>query len=397
MKVCVVSRGDLPLFPPTQGASVKLFYTLKTLSELGLKMYFVSAEDEHYFEVKKGKFIKRNYPWFIAKTPVKLFHKIILSWFGIPRDIFVLYHPLLNFGLWLKVLYVVLREKIDLIQAEFTAFGVPALFVKSLTLRPVTIVEHNVETFQLPKVTSLTSTGKKIVKLVEKLVCTFSDAVVVMCGEEKKRLLKLGVNEKKIFIIPHGVDLKLYKNFNLKKIKKKYGLKFPTLIFHGTYSYKPNYEAIRIIAKKIIPELEKRGVKIKLLAVGNSPPSDINHPNIIFTGPVKNLAKFIKAADIAIVPIRHGGGIRMKILEYFAAKKPVISTKKGAEGIPAKNGKEIILTKMKKFPEEIMKLINTKKLREYLAENAYKFVQNYDWKKICKKYIEVYERITKSF
>jgi len=62
MKVCLISRGDLNLFPPTQGASNKLFYTLYNLSLLGVKAFFVSAEHENYFEVKNGKFIRKNYP-----------------------------------------------------------------------------------------------------------------------------------------------------------------------------------------------------------------------------------------------------------------------------------------------------------------------------------------------
>jgi glycosyltransferase involved in cell wall biosynthesis len=392
MKICVVSRGDLPLFPPTQGASVKLFYTLKTLSELGIKMYFLTAENYYYFEVRNGKFIKRNYPKLIAKSPIRIHHKLFLSWLGIPNDIFVLYHPLVNFMLLLKLFYVVLKEKIDLIQAEFTAFGIPALFVKLFTFKPVILVEHNVESFQLPKVTNLSLIGRKIVKFVERIVCAFSDRIVVMCREEKRRLLNLKVNKDKIFIIPHGVDLKLYKNLNSEKIRKKYGLRFPTLVFHGTYSYKPNYEAIKTIVEEIFPRLRKWGIKTKLLAMGNFPPHDIKDSDIIFTGAVENLADYIGAGDIAVVPIQAGGGIRMKILEYFAAKKPVVSTFKGAEGIPAKNGKEIILTKIGDFPRQIARLVKSSKLRKKLIENAYEFVQDYEWKNIGQKYIELYKR-----
>jgi glycosyltransferase involved in cell wall biosynthesis len=397
MKVCIVSRGDLPLFPATQGASVKLFYTLKTLSELGIKVYFVSAEDEHYLEVWKGKFKKKNFPYAIAKSPIRQYHKIFLSLLGIPNDIFVLYHPLINFKLWLKLLYVVIKEKIDLIQAEFTAFGIPALFTKLLTLKPIVIMEHNVETFQLPQVTNLNLKGKKIVRFVEKLVCKFSDKIIVVSKEEKKRLCKLGIGKEKICTIPHGVDLKLYENQDSKKVKKKYKLKFPTLIFHGTFSYRPNYDAIKKIAEEIIPELRKKGIKIKLLAIGNHPPKDIKAKAIIFTGPVKNLPNYISAADLAIVPIEAGGGMRMKILEYFAAKKPVITTPKGIEGIPVKNGKEAIVVNISEFPKQIVRLLKSRKLRKKLGENAFKLVQKYDWKKICKKYVEIYKELSKNF
>jgi len=395
MKICVVSRGDLSLFPPTQGASVKLFYTLKTLSNLGMNMYFVSAEDNFYYEIKKGKFIKRRYPWIIGRSPIRIFHKIFLSWLGFPNDIFVLYHPLVNFRLWLKLFYVALKEKIDLIQAEFTAFGIPAIFVKFFTFKPVVLVEHNVESSQLPDVTNLTPFGIKIVKFVENFVGTFSDKIIVMSEGEKRELKKMKIDENKIHVIPHGVDLNLYKNMNSENTKKKYKLKFPTLVFHGVYSYKPNLDAIKIISEKVLPALKKRGMNAKLLAIGDYPPKDIKNPDIIFTGVVKKLPDYIGAADIAVVPLRAGGGIRMKILEYFAAKKPVISTLVGVEGIEAKDGEEIIIADIDEFPEKIIKLIKSRTLRNRIAKNGFKFVKEYDWKKICMKYVSLYEKLLK--
>jgi glycosyltransferase involved in cell wall biosynthesis len=395
MKVCLISRGDLNLFPPTQGASNKLFHTLYNLSLLGVKAFFVAAEHENYFEVKNGKFIKKNYPCWLAKSPLTDRIKKLLSFLGIPPDIYPIYHPLVNFKFWLKVLYVTFKEKINVLQPEFTAFGLPAIFVKLLTLRPICLVEHNVETFQIPEVTNISKKGMRTVRTIEKFVCKFSDKIVAITQEDKKRLEKLGIKKKKIVVIPHGVDINLFKKTKGKKIKRKYKLKFPTLIFHGVYSYKPNYEAIKILTEKILPKLEEKGIKAKLLAVGDYPPN-IRNPNIIFTGVVKNLPDYIDATDIAVVPIKAGGGMRMKILEYFAAKKPVISTKRGIEGIPIKNGKEAIITNIENFPQEIVRLIKSKELKKKLAENAYKFVQKYDWKHVCEKYVKIYGTLLKN-
>ncbi|MDI6826375.1 MAG: glycosyltransferase family 4 protein [Candidatus Aenigmarchaeota archaeon] len=393
MKICIVSRGDLSLFFPTQGASVKLYNTVKHLSLLGVRVFFVTAENDQYFEVKNRIFKRKKYPYWLAKSPVTKRMKKILSWFGIPPEIFPLYHPLINFKLWLKVLYVAIKERVNLIQAEFTCFGIPAIFTKLLTSIPVCLVEHNVETFQIPETTSISKRGRRIVKAIEKFVCNFSDRIIAITKEDKKRLEILGICNKKIKIIPHGIDLGFFKKTNGKKVRKKFKLKFPTLIFHGVYSYKANYDAVKIIAKKILPKLEKEMIKTRVLAVGDFPPKDVKHSNLIFTGVVNNLPDYIDAADIAIVPIQAGGGMRMKILEYFASKKPVISTRKGVEGIPVKNGEEIILADIEEFPKKIVKLIKSRKLRKEIAENAFRFVQDYDWKKICKKYVEIYRQI----
>lgn len=396
MRVCIISRGDLSLFPPTQGASFKLFYTLKTLSDLGIEVYFITAENDFYYEVEKGKFKKKMYPSVIKNSSVTSLQKKVLLFLGIPSDIHPIYHPLINFRLWLKLFYVAIKEKIDVIQAEFTAFAIPSIFVKLLTGIPICLVEHNVESYQIPKITRIGERGKKLVRFVERTACNLSDRVISITDEEKKRLQTIGVKREKIEVIPYGVDLKEYRvrEKRVSKIKRKYKLKFPTLVFHGTYSYKPNYDAVSFLAEKVISYLRKKKIRVKLLAIGDSSPKDIADEDVIFTGVVKDLPAYLKASDIAVVPIKAGGGMRIKILEYFAAKLPVVSTPFGAEGIPVKNEKEIITVKLNNFPKKVEKLIKDKKLRKEIRENAFLFVKEWDWKKIMEKYIEVYRSLT---
>jgi len=395
MRVCIISRGDLSLFPPTQGASNKLYYTLKTLSETGIKVFFVTAEDEFYYEVKRGKFRIKKYPPQLKNSKISENEKELLNFLGIPSDIHPIYHPLLNTRLWARLLYVVKKEKIDVIQAEFTCFGIPAIFVKFLTGIPVCIVEHNVETFQIPKIVKLNKNGINLIKNIEKFVCNFSDKVIVITEEEKKRLISIGVKKEKIVVIPFGVDLKIFdvNEEDVRKIRKKFNLKYPTFVFHGTYSYKPNKDAIEFLIKKVLPFFRKKKIKPKILAIGEYPPLHLKDPDVIFTGVVKNLPLYLKAADIALVPIIAGGGMRIKILEYFASKIPTISTSFAIEGIPVKNKKEVIITELKNFPKEVEKLVRNKKLQKKLKENAYSFIKKWEWKEIIKKYIEIYENL----
>jgi glycosyltransferase involved in cell wall biosynthesis len=178
------------------------------------------------------------------------------------------------------------------------------------------------------------------------------------------------------------------------EIRRKYKLGFPTLVFHGTYSYKPNRDAICFLAEKVMPYLRKRGIKARLLAIGDSPIKGINDPDVIFTGVVKDLPAHLKAADIAVVPIEAGGGMRIKILEYFAAKLPVVSTPFGAEGIPAKNDKEIIIATLKEFPRKVEELIKKKGWEEEIKRNAFLFIKDWSWERVMKKHIEVYKSLT---
>lgn len=394
MKICMVSRGDISIFPATQGASVKLYSTIKFLSLLGHDVYFVTSENDNYLHVKNGDFKEKKYPkWLTKFLPYGKIRRNFLSALGIPREDVVLYKPLLDVGLWLKTLHVVKRENIDIIQSEFPAFAIPAIITKLTTGTPTVLVEHNVEYFRILETSRPFITGRWVLRLVEKIACKFSDAVVAITEEDKRRLEALGTKPEKIFIIPHGVDLDEYKDLNGERIRKAYGLDGITLIFHGVLIYPPNLGAVKTIAEQILPKLEEAGLNVKALVVGDYPPENVKHPNLIFTGVVDNLPDHIDAGDISIVPITAGGGMRMKILEYFAAKKPVISTFKGAEGIELSNGKEIILTNIENFPEEIIRLIKSEELGSNLVNNASKFIEKYDWRVICNKYIELYQQL----
>lgn len=397
MKICIVSRGDISIFPATQGASVKLYSTIKFLSMLGHDVYFVTSENDKYVHAKDGNFEEKKYPKRLVNfLPYGKRRRSLLLRMGIPKEDVILYKPLLDFNLWLKTLYVSKKERVDIIQAEFPAFAIPTILTKLMRRIPSVLVEHNVECFRILETSKASSLGRFVLKLIEKIACRFSGAVVAITEEDKKRLENMGVKNEKIFIIPHGVDLNRYKNLDSKKIRELYKLKDLTLIFHGVLIYPPNLKATKNIAEKIMPELDNLGIKAKALVVGNYPPKDVEHKDLIFTGVVEDLPSYIGASDIAIVPIVAGGGMRMKILEYFAAKRPVISTPKGAEGIKVTNGKQIILTDVENFPKEILRLIKSEKDRKELTKNAFEFVQKYDWSSICKKYVELYNGLIKN-
>ncbi len=391
MKICVISRGDIEIVPPTQGASVKLFSTIKFLSLLGHEVYFVTSEQSFYIHVKDGNFEKRIYPDKIRNFfPYGNIRKKILINLGIPKEDVVLYKPLLDFNLWVKSMYVARKEKIDIVQAEFPAFSIPALFSKLMARVPSVLVEHNVEYFRIRETSKPSKLGNFILKLIEKVACKISDSVVSITSDDKVRLEKLGIDDEKIHIIPHGVNLNDFINVDQKYIKSFYELNGTVLFFHGVLVYPPNKEAARIITNKIMPSLKKMENKYSAMIVGDYPPKELKHEDVVFTGVVKDLPKYIDACDIAIVPLTAGGGMRMKILEYFAAKKPVISTPKGAEGFDVTDGKELILAEIDEFPDKIEELNNSKKLQKKLINNAYEFVKDYDWKNICKMYVRVY-------
>jgi len=133
------------------------------------------------------------------------------------------------------------------------------------------------------------------------------------------------------------------------------------------------------------------------MLVGEHPPRFF-HPNIIITGFVEDLPEYIAAADIAVVPLLGGGGTKIKVLEYMACGKAVISTQRGAEGLYLQNGNDILITNYPdlEFMKLIFDLIENPDLTKKIGENARKKIELfYDWEKNSKRAVEIYSDLVR--
>lgn len=121
----------------------------------------------------------------------------------------------------------------------------------------------------------------------------------------------------------------------------------PVVVFSGNFEYHPNIDAVRFLIGSIWPEVRKRCPELRLRLVGRGDrfirhllPSGLN---IELTGPVEDARPEIAAARIVIAPLRTGSGTRIKILEAWAAKRPVIATLLAAEGLECERGRDLLI------------------------------------------------------
>lgn len=131
------------------------------------------------------------------------------------------------------------------------------------------------------------------------------------------------------------------------------------LYFMGKMDYAPNAEAIRFIAGRLLPELERRMPgRFVCWASGSGPclPPDVAHPSLRWLGRVPEVPPWLAAADIMLAPVESGGGTRLKILEFLGAGKPLVATPKAAEGIDVVSGVEAELVPLESFAEAILAL-----------------------------------------
>jgi glycosyltransferase involved in cell wall biosynthesis len=394
--VLFITRGDL--FPPDHGAAVRTVETARALSRKGLKVGIVTDDRARWYEIVGGETVTRKYPWWLRllSTPgslVKLLHYTK----DLPFSNSFLYLPLTDKGFKWRALAAAKRIEPAILQAEFPAYVKPCIGIRDALECKVVLVEHNVEYERIRnQVEELTPDQYQQLKTIEISMCNAADRVVCVSDNDRQKLAEDGVDTRKLTTIAHGVDLSQYEAPPVDDVRGRFEIHddAPLLVFHGTFSYPPNREALRIFAEILLPGLEDRGLKCHVLAVGRNPPAVRPHQRIHFTGSVTEVGPWLKSADICVIPLTDGGGTRMKIIDCFAAGLPVISTSKGIEGIPVVAGRQaLILDEWGPMMDAITSLWNEPARARELAACGRNMAESLDWNVIADQYASMYSTL----
>jgi glycosyltransferase involved in cell wall biosynthesis len=159
-------------------------------------------------------------------------------------------------------------------------------------------------------------TGKTLVRIFEYLGKNFCDKVLVPSENDRDLL-----NSEKAIVFPNVIDVDAFSNYTPIELKR------PAVVFVGGMGYPPNREA----AEFLIRVAKILGGKVNFYLVGPSPPPV--SPPVYATGYVESTIPYIMSADICVAPVKRGGGVKLKMLEYMMSGKPIIATKKAVEGI----------------------------------------------------------------
>ena len=171
------------------------------------------------------------------------------------------------------------------------------------------------------------------------------------------------------------------------------------LTFVGSEDHCPNLDAVIWFCREIIPQLRRQGFKFTFQVIGKWRSTYIKelrskYPEMELTGFVEDLRGFIKGS-IALIPIRIGSGMRMKILDAVSAGVPFITTTKGVEGIDFRNDQEcLIADDPTTFANAIIQLADNPTLQKNMIDNAEKRLRNiYNPQEMLHKRLEVYAEI----
>jgi glycosyltransferase involved in cell wall biosynthesis len=218
-------------------------------------------------------------------------------------------------------------------------------------------------------------------------------AVQVVCGPDDETFVRSHISQRvPIAVIPNGVDLKYFNYSPAETVRDE----VPTVLFCGAMDYNPNVDALRWYFGELHDQLRAKIPALKVLVVGKDPVPEVkayaSRPGVVVTGGVPDVRPYYRRAWLQIVPLRIGGGTRLKIVESIGIGTPVISTTIGAQGLDLAHQKEILLADTAEdFVREAARALGDEKLRAQLTVNGLSAVRSrLSWEKLGNDLCAVY-------
>ncbi|MFZ0063006.1 MAG: glycosyltransferase [Pyrinomonadaceae bacterium] len=224
-----------------------------------------------------------------------------------------------------------------------------------------------------------------------KMCPRFDSVIAVSRGDREMMQQEYGVES--VYDVPTGVDVAFFLPTGRRK-RQPYNL-----VFTGSMDWLPNEDAIRYFTEQIMPRIKQGIPGVTLTVVGRDPYPTLvelskRDPSIIVTGRVDDVRPFIEEAAVYIVPMRIGGGTRLKIYEAMAMEKPIVSTSIGAEGLPVVTGQDILLADTpESFAEAVIKLLREESFAAEMGQRAAaKVREKFGWDSVAESFAAICER-----
>jgi glycosyltransferase involved in cell wall biosynthesis len=227
------------------------------------------------------------------------------------------------------------------------------------------------------------------------------DAVLAVAEEDRATLLGLAPGVT-IAVVPNGVDTAHFSRAALAR-ERAGPLAFggATLVFSGTLDFRPNVDAITWFVDEVLPQVRARQPGARLLVVGKRPAPALlrlaDAGALLLTGEVPDARPYIAGAAVYVVPMRIGGGVRLKLLEALSLEAPVVSTSMGAEGVQGLRPAEhcLLADDAAGFAAAVLDLLADPERGRRLGAAGRALVrEHYDWSVIVPRLEALYQKIS---
>ncbi|RKY00198.1 hypothetical protein DRP77_11870 [Candidatus Poribacteria bacterium] len=297
------------------------------------------------------------------------------------------------------------RERFDVIEFDMLHAGqyLPLLRRSSLNRStPAVLVEHNIDSFLWLRVfRAARSPWRKAGALlqaaelreIERKLCPQFDLCVCVSEEDARRLKRIAPGAK-VEVVPNGVDTGFFSPMKREVEPER-------MVYVGSMDWYPNEDAVVYFCDRILPLIRREVPEAELLIVGQSPTERVRRlgrmRGIYVTGTVEDVRPYVASSAVFIVPLRVGGGTRLKILEALSMGKAVVSTSIGAEGLDLRPGVDLIVEDDPAgFAEAVVKLMRDERERERLGRNGReRVIERYGWDKMASKLFDLFNRLAR--
>lgn len=240
----------------------------------------------------------------------------------------------------------------------------------------IVLQEHNVEFSLLERRLLVTQAAGKRFEIAGRIrrfrdlethLASCCDVCLALTEEDRRILARLNPGFP-VHFLPPAVDTSHYRRHGAVRNGKD-------LLFIGSYNWPPNLDGIVWFVREVFPEVQARVPDVHLTVVGKDPPAWLKELGtaVEVTGFVEDERPYYERTRALVVPLRFGGGVRIKILNAMAMATPVVSTTLGAEGIPAADGEDLLLAdEPQLLARQIVKVLEDDSLAARLAENGHR-------------------------
>jgi glycosyltransferase involved in cell wall biosynthesis len=393
------------LLPVENGGNIRTYHVLRHLSErheLTFYSYYGGAPDQDY-----ERELRRQLPGAVAVCTGK--PELSGAARGLdyvahlrrqpPYAVSRFAHPVVQKQLqgWFR------EERFDVAVCDFLDAAVN--FPGCLNI-PSVLFQHNVESeiWRRHAATAANPVKKmmygmefrKMLRYERAAVCKFQHVIAV--SENDKALLTRWVDHERVTVVPTGVDLAEY-----QPAAKRTGEdgSSPLITFVGAMDWEPNVDGVEYFCSEVWPAIRAEVPRARFRIVGRNPDPRVQKwaresadSSIEVTGRVPSVVKHLQESAALIVPLRIGGGTRLKIYEAMASGKAVVSTTVGAEGLDVHHGRDIILADdARSFAQAVILLLRDREMRRRYEQAAAETAARYDWPAIGERFSDVLQSV----
>lgn len=228
----------------------------------------------------------------------------------------------------------------------------------------------------------------------ERRVCRTASAVLAVSRTDALALGALAADIRPV-VVPNGVDVERYRPYQPDVLS----LQHPAVVFTGKMDFRPNVDAMLWFHRQVWPRVLAQMPEAHAYVVGKNP-----HPRlaplmadatVTVTGHVPDIMPYFGGADVYVVPLRIGGGTRLKVLEAMSAGLPIVSTTLGIEGIDLVPGEHAVLAdRPAEYADAVVALLHNPERARALGTAARRLAaEHYDWQQIAPRLEAVYNAL----